>query len=124
MIGLATHANKAAIARGMVVIEQGDAARLPHAAASFDRILATHTVYFRPDLERVAHELRRALKPRGRLVLGFGAAEHMRHEFPDAVYTLRLPAEICRTLERAGFADIRVETRTLGHRPMHWVIAA
>ncbi len=123
MIGLATRANRAAIAQGTAVIEQGDAARLPHAASSFDRILSTHTMYFWADLERVAQELRRVLKPGGRLVLGFGAPEHMRHDFPSSVYSLRSADEVCQALRRAGFDDIRVETRTLGHRPMHWMIA-
>ncbi len=123
MIGLATRANRAAIAHGTAVIEQGDAARLPHAASSFDRILSTHTMYFWADLARVAQELRRVLKPGGRLVLGFGAPEHMRHNFPSSVYSLRSVDEVRQALRRAGFDDIRVETRRLGHRPMHWMIA-
>ncbi len=123
MVGIARRHNRDLVARGTVRIEQGDAAALPHADASFDRILATHTVYFWPDLGRVARELRRVLRPHGQLVLGFGDAEAMQHHFPATVYALRSPDQIRDALLAEGFAHVRVESRTTPHPRMYWAVA-
>ena len=123
MVGIARRHNRRLIARGTVSIEQGDAARLPYGDATFDRILATHTVYFWPDLSRVAGELRRVLKPHGRLVLGFGDAEAMQRSFPTSVYNLRSPDQIREALLDAGFVNVQVEKRTTSHLTLYWVVA-
>ena len=123
MVGIARRHNRELVARGSVSIEQGDAAILPHGNASFDRILATHTVYFWPDLSRVARELRRVLKPHGRLVLGFGDAEAMERSFPASVYNLRSADQIRDALLDVGFIDVRVESRTTPHLTLYWAVA-
>jgi SAM-dependent methyltransferase len=123
MIRLATRHNRELIAQGQTRVDQGDAAALPYDDASFDRILATHTVYFWPDLAQIARELRRVLKPHGRLVLGFGDIDAMRRKFPESVYTLRSADQIREALRGAGFADVRLETRAGSGRTLHWAVA-
>ncbi len=123
MVRAATRHNRRLIARRKAVIDQGDANRLPYPAASFDRILSTHTVYFWPDLAPVARELRRVLTPDGLLVLGFGDPERMRTMFPESVYTLRSAAEIERVFVAAGFAETRIETREISGHTMSWLLA-
>lgn len=123
MVRLATKRNREWIRRGRARIDVGVAERLPYADASFDRVVATHTVYFWRELEPVLRALRRVLKPGGRLVLGFGEAETMRRQFPESVYTLRSPDETCQALRRAGFEHVTIETRTMPHA-MHWIIAS
>jgi ubiquinone/menaquinone biosynthesis C-methylase UbiE len=55
-----------------VSIVQGDATRLPYAAASFDMALAVHVFHLIPDTGAVLAELARVLRPGGRLALGGG----------------------------------------------------
>ena len=123
MVRMAHRRNHAAVTQGRVRLDQGDAASLPYADASFDKVCATHTLYFWTDLERVARELGRVLKHDGRLVLGFGDDGDMRHAFPSQVYTLRSPNDVRAALQHAGFTQVRVESSVCGARSMHWAIA-
>jgi len=123
MVRMAQRRNHAAVTQGRVRLDQGDAASLPYADASFDKICATHTLYFWADLERVARELGRVLKRDGRLVLGFRDDGDMRHAFPSKVYTLRSPDEVRAALQHAGFTQVHVESSVCGARSMHWAVA-
>ena len=67
MVRMAQRRNDASIAQGRVRVDQGDAAKLPYADGSFDKVCATHTLYFWTVFERVARELGRVLKPDGRI---------------------------------------------------------
>jgi SAM-dependent methyltransferase len=123
MVRLATRRNRRLIAQGRATIAKGDVGQLPYPPASFDRILATHTVYFWRDLAHAARELRRVLKPDGLLALGFGDPESMRATFPPSVYTLRTAAEIARILTTTGFADTSIETSKIGGQITFWLLA-
>jgi len=123
MIRLAVRHNRKFIARQKVQIDKGEAAALPYRDATFDRVLTTHTVYFWPDLAAVLRELRRVLKPGGHLVIGFGDADTMRGRFPACVYILRSVDQIQDALKDAGFASVRIETRTTSHGRLNWAVA-
>lgn len=69
MVHLAERRNAEAIASGRMELEVGDFHHLPWADASFDRVLAVNVAYFF-DRERLAvSEIRRVLRPGGRVVL-------------------------------------------------------
>ena len=55
---------------------QADAEALPVAAGSCDRVMANHMLYHVPDQERALRELRRVLKPGGRVIMATNAADH------------------------------------------------
>ena len=57
---------------------QADAEALPFAAGSCDRVMANHMLYHVPNQERAIRELRRVLKPGGRVVMATNAADHGR----------------------------------------------
>jgi SAM-dependent methyltransferase len=56
---------------------QADAQALPFADARFDRVMANHMLFHVPDIERALREMRRVLRPGGRLVLTTNGARFM-----------------------------------------------
>ena len=93
-----------------VQVEQASVDSLPFGDASFDRILSAHTVYFWPDPEAGARELRRVLAPGGRLVLVLGRREWMeKQRIHRSGFTLYSEEEIVALLRAGGFAEPRVE---------------
>ncbi len=58
-------------------VAQADAQALPFANASFDRALAAHILYHVPDRVRALRELRRVLRPGGRVVLVTNGANYL-----------------------------------------------
>jgi ubiquinone/menaquinone biosynthesis C-methylase UbiE len=61
-----------------VVPMQGDAQRMPYPDATFDAALLVATLGEVPDRDRALYELRRVLKPGGRLIVGEGQPDpHM-----------------------------------------------
>jgi ubiquinone/menaquinone biosynthesis C-methylase UbiE len=67
-------------ARGLsnVVLVQGDAQRMPFPDATFDAAFLVATLGEVPDRDRALRELRRVLKPGGRLIVGEGQPDpHM-----------------------------------------------
>ena len=69
---------QAAQYRLSVGVCHADAEALPVAAGSCDRVMANHMLYYVPDQERALRELRRVLKPGGRIVMATNAADHGR----------------------------------------------
>ena len=124
MFRLAKRANRNAIARGLVELQQGDSQSLPYADRQFDKVLTVHTIYFWRDLLLHFSQLRRILRQRGLLVLGFRPNDASTvADFPAEVYTFRSVAEICRLLTEAGFSTADVtESRSAG-RPITFIRA-
>lgn len=60
------------------ILVHSDAQALPFADSSFDIIFAPHMLYHVPDRPRALAELRRVLRPGGRLVAVTNSAQHMR----------------------------------------------
>jgi ubiquinone/menaquinone biosynthesis C-methylase UbiE len=58
------------------LILQGDAQALPIADQSCDRAMALHMLFHVPDVLRALREIRRALRPGGRVVISTNASDH------------------------------------------------
>ncbi|WP_448661184.1 class I SAM-dependent methyltransferase [Sphingomonas sp. CJ20] len=85
MIAAARRANRGMIAQGRVTLAPGRFEAIPLPDCSVDRILAANVAYFWSDMAAVIGEIRRVLRPGGRLVLYLTAAETMRNwTFADA----------------------------------------
>lgn len=67
MVAQARGRNKSAIAAGKMDVVQGDVAALPFDSASFDIVVGVETLYFWPDPLAGLMEIRRVLKPGGRV---------------------------------------------------------
>jgi ubiquinone/menaquinone biosynthesis C-methylase UbiE len=66
-----------------VRIEHADVAQMPFADAHFDRALSSNTIYFWPDPAASLLEIRRVLRPGGRLVLACATPREL-ERFPPA----------------------------------------
>ena len=105
----------------------GDAARLPAAGAMFDIVLCHEALQFFPDRGAALREVRRVLKPGGRLAFGMwncierqpyfealaiATERHLGKEagdFQRAACALCDPQEIAALFARAGFASALVQ---------------
>ncbi|MFE6864166.1 methyltransferase domain-containing protein [Nocardia sp. NPDC057668] len=111
------------IAAGTLRIAAGSLTALPVRAGMLDAVITVNTVYFVPELDRVAAEFARVLSPEGRAVIGIGDPDDMaRMPFTRYGFRLRSVAEIVAVLEAAG---LRVEHRTVQRKPIngHLLIA-
>ena len=115
-VDVARRMNAAAIGAGRVDIQEGSVSVLPFPAATFDLVTAVETHYYWPDLENDLREIRRVLKPNGRVVL---IAEAYRGRRADWLYRpamrllradYRTPNEHRAALERAGYENVEVHT--------------
>ncbi len=113
MLTQARKRNAAAIAAGRVELKLGDAAALPYPDDSFDKVFDANVIYFWRDPLAHLREVRRVLKPGGRLALYLIAKEDMaKFKFTQTgVYTLYTGEEVVRLLVQAGFRHARFETR-------------
>ncbi len=105
---------------------QCNAQAIPFPASSFDSVIANHMLYHVPDLPRALSEIRRVLKPGGKLYAATNGRDHMREldeltrEFgitPASAtlsFTLengeQLLAEYFSSVRRFDFADALVVT--------------
>ena len=85
----------------------------------FDAALAMHVVYFWNEPLGDLRELRRVLRPGGRVLLGYRPRDaRSLAALPRFVYALRSVAEIEELLAEAGFVAIRSVERAIGSAPL------
>jgi SAM-dependent methyltransferase len=75
MVKLASKRNRALADEGRLEVLEGRVSAIPAEEASFDGVISTHTIYFWPDLDADLVEVVRVMKPGGRVVIGFRAAQ-------------------------------------------------
>jgi SAM-dependent methyltransferase len=94
----------------------GDASALPWADDTFDAAYAVHVLYFWPDPARALDELRRVLRPGGRLVLGYRerSADAVAR-FPAPTYRFHSSDDLVTMLIAAGFDDVAIRGAAAGH---------
>lgn len=108
MLRVAAKRCRSLIDAGRVELRRGDAAALPYAAQSVDKVLSVHTLYFWADAAAVVRELQRVLAPGGRLVLGFRPKEDASFvaSFPASVYRFHAKNDVTGLLFDAGFEQV------------------
>jgi SAM-dependent methyltransferase len=119
-----------AVDSGRLVLHAGGMDAIPLPDASLDGIVTTNTIYFIDDLTPAFAELRRVLRPGGRLVIGIGDPDHMRTlPFTPYGFRLRPVGDVVQRLAAAGLT--LADHRRLGPaegpqhlRVFHLLIAA
>nr|WP_246605096.1 methyltransferase domain-containing protein [Aquisediminimonas sediminicola] len=79
MLRQASRKNRAAVRAGRLILCEGVFEKLPFEVGMFDRILASNVMYFWHDAPKVLAELRRVLRPGGRIVIYVTSADAMNH---------------------------------------------
>lgn len=91
-------------------LQAGSVEALPFDAGRFDCACSVNTVYFWPDLHRGLAELARVLRPGGRLVLGFGSDEALRHAgYEERGFSLYTTEQIEDALRENGLEPSALE---------------
>ena len=116
MVARAEHQLRDPITLARLTVRVGSLDQLPLPDAGIDAAITVNTIYFVPDLDAMARELRRITAPAGRVVVAIGDPDVMA-VMPVAPYgfTVRPVTEVQRALERAGFTA--VQTRSGGDGP-------
>jgi ubiquinone/menaquinone biosynthesis C-methylase UbiE len=96
MVAQARARNVEAIASGVVDLRHGAVEDLPFEDGSFDAVLAINSMQVWPDIMAGLREIRRVLRPGGRIALGF------------TPYSGQQRTGITESLSAAGFAQARL----------------
>jgi ubiquinone/menaquinone biosynthesis C-methylase UbiE len=103
----------------------GDVQQLPWEDGAFDAALGVHTLYFWRDVGAALTEIRRALRPGGRLALGFVSADERPdpQRYPSDVYRFQTREALADALAAAGFTEIAVERIEIRPKPISIALA-
>ena len=111
MLTMAEERNRRAILEEQVELRLGDAAAMPFADESFDKVFSVNVFHFWNDPSRELAECRRVLKPGGRIVFFL---THPSSWFPGAaesgIFYAREAEEVAAILRDAGFRDVNHQT--------------
>ncbi len=104
MISEASKINKQLIANGSVHLHLAAAEALPFDNEIFDKVFTVNTIYFWEDIEATFNELKRVLKPGGKLLISIRPESSMQ-KYPFTNYGFRLFSSESLTdlLEQHGF---------------------
>ncbi|GAA0239046.1 class I SAM-dependent methyltransferase [Halobacterium noricense] len=102
MVEMARKRNAAAVETGHVDLRYGSADEIPSEDAVFDTIFSINSMQVWPDAAAGLKEMRRVLKPGGRIAVAFTPIAGQSQD------------ELRPLLTRVGFDDIRVEKQEIG----------
>lgn len=125
MVHTATRWNQQLIRQGRVEVRCASSLRIPYPAQSFDRIYATHTLYFWEHPLQHLQEIHRVMKPGARFVLTFGPREDKEivAKFPTTVYRFYSTDEVRSLFEEARFSNIHLAHHQIASRSLVFAIA-
>lgn len=110
---------------GTLCLRQGSVTDLPLPDGALDAVLTVNTIYFVPDLERVAAELTRVLRPGGTAVVAISDPVQMATlPVTESGFLLRPVAEVSATLASAGLTPLPERSVTRGQPAYHCLVSS
>jgi SAM-dependent methyltransferase len=115
MLTRAARANREAVAGRRIRLVEARFEALPFPDGAFDKVLAVNVMYFWHDLDAIVAEIRRVLRPGGRLIVYVTDAAVMRRWKFAASGSHRLfdSSSVASALARGGFVSVRVTSEPL-----------
>lgn len=115
---------RADVAAGRLSLDVGELTSLPLATSSVDALMTVNMLYYADNPEAALAELKRVVKPGGRVVIGLADPKGM-GGVPYAAYgySTRPVAVLAALAESAGFTDVRDERVGAGDDAYHLLIA-
>ena len=115
MVRVARRRLRRSIEAGRSEVSLAASSALPYPNARFDAALAVHVLYFWTDALTELREIRRVLRPGGRVLLGYRPRDaETLAALPATVYSLRSVEETEELLAQAGFAAIHSTAHSIG----------
>lgn len=114
MVRQARRRNRLAIREGRVDIRRAGVSRLPFRNGRFDKVVATNCFQFWPRPEEDLREVRRVLRPGGRLLLVLRMRHPWRRKLVAPGFTSEEIEQVRTLVARAGFSGIHTESRRIG----------
>lgn len=109
MVSAAKKNNPTPIKSGKLSLQTGNSDKLPFADNSFDKVFCINVVYFWENPAEHLREIRRVLKPGGKLFCGLKSKENMlKMPFTQYHFTLYEDQELAKVLQNNGLAVIEV----------------
>lgn len=104
--------NQQLVESGQLVFKTADLSKIPYGEDHFNSICTINTLYFWNDPEKDILELKRVLKPGGKVAIGIRSKDEMKNlPFVDYGFQLYSKKQACELLEKAGFKSVTYHER-------------
>ncbi len=113
MLRIARSRNARLLRSGRMELMLADSRRIPYPDGRFNKVFATHAIYFWSDLKEQMKEIRRVMSDRGRLVLCYRPLEDasFANAFPESVYSMRSIGQTETLVAQAGFDGVQTSCK-------------
>lgn len=122
MLEQASKLNASAVESGRVELKHGEVSSIPYGDEMFDKVFGINVMYVLPDLAKAIKEMKRVLKPGGRITFCMPDREFVekrRRLAPKDIFILHDLDEVIQMLAEAGFSGVRHKKASVG--PGTWV---
>ena len=109
MIQAASQRNAKAIQTGRMELKQGEVGSLPYPDESFDIVLSLHSIYFWQNPVECLREIKRVLRPDGKLAITIQPKDKWVQNVDDKVMTLYFGKDLASMFSEAGYRNVRVQ---------------
>jgi len=114
MVRMAGRRNRRALGEGRVRLDRASVVALPYAASAFDAVLSVNAIQHWGDRDAGLAEVRRVLRPGGRLVLGLRLAAADPGRFTSPGFPEEAIDEIAASVAAAGYVGVERARRAVG----------